>query len=525
MANLVIILSNIPLIIRFFNTLPKEIFNFSHIIWVHDYNLYLSAITQGKNGAWAYQDAFTTEITKPGLFYVFYIAVGKIAAVFDLSPIFAYHFARIVSVELFIIFIYILSAILLGKSLSFLTAMFALLGTVSHPFLFKENLVFNLNIPWWVSFDSIERLNAIPHHIFGQAMLLLSVIFLVCYLREGRIKYAISSAIVIFIGGVVFPAILSPMGAALPFSYIIFILVRIIRKKKITINFQILLGLIIIFLASISALGVIKWQENQGFPWNIWTLWNVQRWNLREPNFNYDLFFTFGILPILSLPAIVRSFKSQRIEYIFISLWAILPYLLLPFANMLALPKLRLIEEAPFVPWGLLTALTLFKTTPFLKKPVLRFGIIILFLITTLPISLTILQQRISTSKREFYRDLFYYSKAENQVINFIKDNTPANKVILSDQRMGNTIPAFAPTISYFGHMTMTDNFNIKAKNIGLFYNQSWKDEQAKEFLTENRISYVYFGIDEKKLGPGKLTYSLLEPVYQIEEISLYKVK
>lgn len=126
----------------------QEVYNFNHIYWTHDYDLYLPAIVQGSEGAWLFHDNYTTEQTSPGIFYIWYIITGKIAGIFGLSAVAAYHLVRIISQELFIIGIFLLSVEFLGLFWGSVSAIIALTATISPVTFFSAPLAIGIDQPW-----------------------------------------------------------------------------------------------------------------------------------------------------------------------------------------------------------------------------------------------------------------------------------------------------------------------------------------------------------------------------------------
>ncbi len=515
-ANLLLLASNIPLILRYLNTPSGMIFNFSHTFWDHDYNLYLSAIMQGKHGFALYHDAVTSEPTTSGIFYIFYTYLGKITSIFDFSAALSYHLARIFSIELFFLLLWVLSQTLLGKKFGFLGSILAVTAGISPPVLFKEQLNISLAIPWWTNFDALERLNALPHYVVAYDFLLLTIILMIYFFRSKKMNYAFTAGMLILTGGIVFPAVLIPIGAALPLT-IVFLMFKKLDKVRI-------FGAFIIVLFAIAALLAVKWQELQGFPWNEnFSVWQINRWNYHEPNFNYDLFFIFGLLPLLAIPALMKNLLTDNPEFIFISFWAISAFVLLPFVNILQIPKLRLVEDSHFIPFALLGAQSISLIIFKFNRKIIKMGIILFLAGFTVPVSIILFDWRLSFLRQNFLSGVFYYSADELSGMRFIEKNIPKNSVIISTT--AHIIPAYSPVISYWGHLALTKNFPLKRENTISFFSAKMDRAAAREFLKSNRINYVYVGPEEKKFGFNPLFYSFLKPVYADEYTSIYRVE
>lgn len=535
-ANILILLSNLPLFIRIQRTPPGFTFPLTHSDSYHDYALYLSAITQGKNGSLLFRDPYTTETSKPGIFYIYYTGVGKIASIFHFSSPLAYHLGRIISVEIFILLVYILSRQLLGGRIAFWGALISLLGTIPPLSLFKDIIIFPSQIPWWLYFDAVERLNQIPHNVFGQDMLLLTTIFFVSFLRTQKIRFASFAAAAAFAAGIIFPPVLSTIGLALPLSYLIYLskqkfslaraaLARLTTYKlrKPCIDKKIFFGIILITLSAFLSLYLIRWQETQGFPWNIWTSWNVTRWNVYEPNFNYSFLLLFGFLAILALPAVFDILKKSDLKQILLVGWVTIPYILIPFANLINIPKLRIAQTALFVPFGLLITQTIFSLHIAPGKRLWQFILLAFFLAATLPVSFFILSKRVDFVLHE---SSFpgYLSPNVIASLEFIQDNIPKDSIFVSYEYMGNFIPALSPVVSFVGHMNLTRDFSNKRITVIDFLREKQTPEKARDFVIKNRIQYVFFGPDEKKFGLEKLSYDFLKVIYENNEVIVYKV-
>ncbi len=60
-----------------------------------DANTYLAKMRQGWEGAWAWQNRYTTEVSPPAYLFMFWILLGHLAAVLHVSLIAAFHMARV----------------------------------------------------------------------------------------------------------------------------------------------------------------------------------------------------------------------------------------------------------------------------------------------------------------------------------------------------------------------------------------------------------------------------------------------
>ncbi len=571
LANILLIFSQTPTLIRYLKTPQDRIFPFVHTDWAHDYYLYLSVISQGENGSWLYRDPYTTEPTNPGIFYLFFTTIGQTAKIFHLSPVAAYHITTFLGFEFFVILLYLLSSQILGKKLAFWASMMSILGTVSPTLIMNQKIDFPINMPWWIMMDAFERLYALPHYVFSQALLLLAIILFIKFFRTPKLRYALSSGISFGIGGFILPSILIPAFVTLPMLLFFYTIYHSINLRRISIKPALFIGTAVILIACFADYLIMKLQVQAGFPWDQWTKWGLMRWNYNEPTFDKTLLLSFGILPLLSIPAIISAIRKKNWEMIFVTTWAFLPFILLPFATPLEIAKIRLVQMANFVPFGILVTYAIFQIIPKINSSIkaidhlrgvrstprtvdesiitftseeclrhtirggfrqkcktllhkLKYLFIIIFFLSTLPVSLNILNQRIQYIKTEPIYDHFYIPKTSYNVIRFINKNIPANSVILANEKYGIIIPAFAPVVSYFGHVTQTMNYFEKEKNVTNFFSGIWSEKEVKQFLITNKISYIYYGWQEKESGFDISKYPFLKQIYKNEDVVLYQV-
>src|SRR4030042_6592978 len=90
LCNLLLIFLNYPMISHYLKT-PDFIYYPMVHHGVEDYYLYLSTIREGKEGAWMTPALFTAENFQPSILYNYFIIVGKVAGIFNLTPAVAYH--------------------------------------------------------------------------------------------------------------------------------------------------------------------------------------------------------------------------------------------------------------------------------------------------------------------------------------------------------------------------------------------------------------------------------------------------
>jgi len=524
-ANLYLVLSNIPLGILAAKTPPDRIFTFDHISYVSmDYSVYLSVITQGAHGSWLMRDVYTTEPTNPTTFYIFYILLGKIVPITGLSSIAVYHIARIVGAQFYFLALYWLCRRTLGSKIGFWASVIAIGATISPPFLFGEKGVFTDYYPWWSFQDALKRLGTMPHYLFAYALLFLSVVFIDKYVHKPKPVYFIACLVSIVLGGILVPSSMLPVIIGVPLAYGISVFANSIKHHALTINWKKTLGLMLIVGYTAIPL-LLAWRENfNGFPWDAWWKDDVVRWN-SMPTFNRGLVLTFGLLPLMAIPAVLNALKTGSFTFLFVATWAFLPYLLLPFANALGIAKIRLIYQAPFIPFAILSAHTL--TLMAKRSPVVtsaRNVFIAVLVVLNIAVTGYVLFRDIQRAKDYPAYLNVYIPVPAWRTFGYINTHVPKDSVVLGDWFTGNILPAYAPVVTVAGHTQHTKDFFTKKYFMERFYRNQMTSEEALAFLSAQRVSYVFFGLGEMEFS-ASLTYPFLLPVYVDEPYTLYTVR
>lgn len=505
---------------------PGQLYPLVHLDNPQDYYGYLAFTQQGMSGYWLRYHPYITGPVVRGIFHEYYTLAGKVAWLLHVPSYIGYHLVRLGVVEIFLVSSYVLASYALGRRYALWGALFALLGTFAPAPWFYQKIVkewYPYSYPFWESFEAIERLNTISHQMFGQAMMVLYAILLYRFFRSKRVTHAILASISCIIGGVFFPPLLPALLFSTVGAYGLFFIQRLIIGHTVFKDKRLILGMVLLGVCMAATVGFLRLQETQGFGFSITRSWELQRWDT-ELSFPYAMKFLFGILPLLALPAALRALHKGKIEDIFLALWAYFPYLIYPVSTLLGVPKIRLLHAAPYVSFGILAAQTVFMLTPKWKKGILQIFLCILFFVPAVQVLVVHLHARIETVLyfiKTGDQSHFHLSTSEVSALDFIAKHIPKESMILSQFRMGNVIPAFAPTRSFLGY-TLTDGEDKKSF-ADFFFSQSVPDSDALGGLQSNDIQYIYYGIDEKKSLEKPLQYSFLTSIFSNENVEIYK--
>ena len=198
---------------------PERFFELVHN-FPTDYNLYLSRIREGREGAWLATEKYTSEPHAPSLLQVMYVLIGRLA---DYSHIqtpyvwFAYHVARVFFSALLMWVIWLVARWAFADK-GFYWQFIAFLLVVTQSTWPKFELVQAVPrlggwMPWYTMADSMQRTTFMPHVMFAQTLLVF-VLWVLSggFLTRGPAKQDLASpgnyvflGIVGLVLGIIFP--------------------------------------------------------------------------------------------------------------------------------------------------------------------------------------------------------------------------------------------------------------------------------------------------------------------------------
>jgi hypothetical protein len=113
--------------------------------------------------------------------------------------------------------------------------------------------------------------------------------------------------------------------------------------------------------------------------------------------------------------------------------------------------------------------------------------------------------------------------------IEFFRLHTNTDDVVLTYITAGNYIPAYSGNHVYIGHINTPDEDKREVTS-ARFFSGKMKNDEAKELLQKENISYIFFGPQEKEIAwiPDLETVYpqiSLERVYTNQRVIIYKVK
>ena len=517
-----------------------------------DYNFYLSRIRQGLEGRLTVVERYTSEPHRGSFIHVFYSLLGWIGK-FSRVPVervdAIYHAARLVfsivllwvtsefvrksfgggGVWTLIAFLLALTASTWPKLLAFDNNGFVPLSLATF-----ASWRFGGFMPWWSLMDSLQRITFIPHLLVGQAL----IVFLITALwDEATMKKAdnwLFLGLLAFILGLVFPPGLLFIGVVAVVMIgmqLLLVGVRTISQATTYIGPR---GLVVAMGAP--ALLYLSLMTSI-YPWK-----RLVEFDIINPlPFDYgEYFLAVGyVLPFGLIGLIIALWNREKYLYPAVA-WIIAWLALLGIFNFVpAQSPLRFSEMLPHVPLGILTAYlfySVWKRRVSLVISHLSFVIPTMFIIVGLGVMYSSwLWQRdfIDHKMRATYplvptgSYVLYPMRDFMDAIRFVGGSTPGDSVILSDTTAGNYIPAYSGRTVYVGHAN-TVRAEEKVAIVRGFFSGVMSPEEARVFLTRERIGEIYYGPQEREIaniGDLRTPYPFLTQEYKNTFVTVYKIQ
>ncbi len=508
-----------------------------------DYNLYLSRIRQGKEGAWLATEKYTSEPHAGSLSQILYVIIGRLAHFSHVqTPYvwFAYHVARAFFAALLLFVIWKVCEWAFAKSGEPWQILAFLLVVTASTWPKFETVAgwprFGGYMPWYTMADSLQRTTFMPHVTLAQG--LLAFIILVF---SGGVVTKIIPANWVFLGvfgivlGIVFPPGLMFLYGVLAFVSATELL--IVKKKKGWIHEwfvrdfygRLIFGILTIPTFIYYALLLGK------YPWKRLVEFDV----LHPTKFSYmEYFLAVGPVLPLGLIAIIvlllgkKKEAWERLKYFVIWVVAWLFFMFL-FNQIPQQSPTRFTQMAPHIPLGIL-AVWLFTQLAGRFRHAMVVPIAIVFLaLGSMASSYMWLKDFVDHKLRATLpivpsgAQVMYPMREIIDGLTWLQIYTPRKSVVLTAMTTGNYVPVYAGNTAFVGH---ANTVQLEEKLIAAqqFYAGRMGTPEGMKWLAANGISYVFFGFEEREWAQGvqdlRSIYPALELVNESPNVKIYKV-
>lgn len=486
-----------------------------------DYNLYLSRVREGKEGAWLATEKYTSEPHAGSLSQILYVFIGRLA---DMNYVqtpyvwFAYHVARAFFAGLLLFVIWKVVEYVIPPKFRMLTVLLIVTASTWPKFEWVAGFPrFGGYMSWYTMADSLQRTTFMPHVTLAQALLAcIILVFSGGFITKQLSGNWIFLGVVGIILGIVFPP-------GLLFLYGVLMLVSIFERFK-----QHFFGRIIFGIMTVPT--VVYWWLLLGeYPWKRLVEFDV----LHPTKFSYsEYFLAVGpILPLglIGLVVLVKSGKLEKVKYFAAWVAAWLGFLFV-FNQIPQQSPTRFTQMAPHIPLGILAGLALAEIGKKIKIVQIIAVVVILFGLGSMASSFMWQKDFVDHKLRATLpivpsgASVMYPMRETIDAMIWLQVNAPRNAVVLSGLTTGNHIPVYAGNTAYIGHAN-TVQLEDKLAAVGNFY----RGAGSVSWLKQQNISHVFYGFEEREIGGGtpdlRSFYPDLEQVYETPNVRIYMIR
>jgi hypothetical protein len=490
--------------------------------------MYSSFIRQAKEGAWGLYTPHTTRPTPVVYVHLFFVFLGKIAAIFNIDPVAMFMLSRVAAGIIIFFCTYWLIRIILPPNLHIMAILFTL---AIEPGPLITTLSGNLHT--WIPaiFSYYPQIVAyrhfgLPHHTLGEALGLVLLGLCILCVRRPTPKRLLLLALISVVDALVlppYPAILI-LTVLLPWGiYSVFAK----HWKKLIMPF-----IVIALMVGVVSL-FTKQELAKGSPW--------KDFNLDEKHWvtNGDAIINYISSLLLSLPFVVflwaaavkfwKKWDSNTKFLVFtMSAWVLIPIALVPLSSQPWFPfaNFRVMDGYDYVPMGILATLGLSTLVSGIKKQSLARIIqgVCLGIVIITSLTLTYLYTAMTFNQQDPLWNNVYIADDHWEAFAFLQ-TVPKKSGIMIMNHFGEIIPDFASVRTFIGttpgFFNWPELFSIATR----FFSGEMTDEEAAKTLRDEDISYVYFSDEEIEYNTtGTLYPNLLTPVFNTPGVVIYKV-
>jgi hypothetical protein len=453
-----------------------------------DANTYLAKMRQGWEGAWSWQNRYTTESSPSAYLFMFWIVLGHIAAITSLPLIVVFHLARVAAAFalmaaawLFIChfiqdhtarrFAFFLCAVGLGMGY--------VIQALGHPVIFgNQTDTLDWRMPELSAFYSVL---ALPHFAWSGVFAALGVALTLKAIDRGSILLGLLAGLAWLGQASIHPQMPILMGGATGVA----LLLRPARPR----------GWVAGALAfAIPAPYIIySYLAFVGNP-------EVQRWTFHSKNAlppeSFSLFFAIAPQLLLALAGIPGALRRRTRADLFLVAWIVLLAAILYLPNPAGDLRRRFLD-ALYLPLVVLAARGMYETIlPRLRSLRARRLIPFSYVAFAAIGSAFLVLAPLAVAGQPQYS----VSTAEYNGLSWL-GSQPAGRV-LAMPGVGLYVPAYSPDTVYVGHYDETFDYANKTQvALSLLTGQT----DIGQFIQANQIRYVIWTVDLQTAPPAAL--------------------
>ena len=552
----------IPYIIGHLNAPAETVFT-GLLVNLED-GTYLSAIEQGRSGAWLYRSHFTVEAHEPVFLEGFYLFLGQVGRLFNLSAVTMWHIGQFgANLFLFLTIFGFISLFLETNKQRFSAYILTLFGAGfdwwRFPAWFEREAAFEV-VPIDLRFPEAHIFYSaltFPHFVAGITLILLALgltFYLLILPIEGKKRWllAMGAGVANLLLGVVYPFLIYLTAAVLG-SFFLFLFWRRFQEGRLKeeslswwryLNWHEigLMGVVFVIPLPLYIYYAVVFLESP-----VLQTWNEQAFTPSPNPVHYLLTYGFYLILAVLYPLKLRRGKSRQLhetetdlfqlKMTFLWIWLGVAAVLL----YAPLNSQRRFVEGLQVPLSILAVLGFYKVVwPRLLKTRLMVAVLkrprynaagmqrLIFLSLVGLAGLGNVYLYASTLIELGIQQPYplFRPEAEIEAMAWLEGQIEPGDVVLTSYRTGSFLPYQTGATVIVGNRYETGDFQTRRDEAGQFFQPDTTDQWRQDLLAQYHVGYVFFGPEERRLGRDMVEVGeYLEPIYQNGEVIVYQVR
>ena len=479
-----------------------------------DATTYLAKMRQGAEGAWLWNDPYTSEPHGGVFLFGFYLLFGHLAAVLHLPLIAAYHLAGISGAVALVLAAERLCRRLLPPERRHLALVLVVLGSgagflaqaTGNPAIFGSRVeALDLHLPELSGWYSIL---AIPHFAWATALIIMALLGLLRIMEAPGWRPLTLTALSLIALTAIHPQMI-PVLALIWVTYRALLLFWGQRPSWRTLAVE-----AAAFAATLPLLAYNAWILFRDPTIAEW----ARQWRHQAPG-PVSLALSLGLPLLLAIVGMSVAWRRRDQGLALLLVWPPLVIALLYLPNVANIQR-RLLD-ALFVPIGILAAVGLTSLTTRLRRA--RARRIQAILVTVCCFSSAI----VLAIALRFASGAFpeaYITNDAWQAMQWLSSHHQAGDRALSAPGTGQLLPAWAGVPVYVGHYSETLDYFRKIRNVSTILSPNEPESAVRDFLSTNHLTMLYWGPDEAATGFQPDLHAYLHPVYRQGAVAIYRV-
>ena len=468
---------------------------------VQDGNSYLAKMYQGWRGDWRFKLPYTADPGKGGYINLFYLGLGHVARILNVSLLLAFHGARVIGTGclLWALSQFFRSLFQSPQRRKLAFAISALGSGLGWLATFLGITAADFSVPEAYPFYS-TYIN--PHFAFGLA---LTVWIITPRMKKHPLWTFLASLAL---------AIIAPFGVVIVVMVLsgMLLLEACMEREHFSVWVLEVIpewwNLGIVLLGGGPMLIYQYWISNTD---PVLKGWNVQNLTIMPPF--WEVLIGLSPVFILAILGLRRTWLEERIRMLI--LWAGLDLVLI----YMPLSLQRRFIMGLFIP---LVGLAVIGIEWLGEKINLHYRTLVSILfILSLPTNLMLIFSCIHVA--HVHETSIYLTTEEFQALGWIEEHTPSNALVLTGPETGQFVPAHTGRRVLYGHSLETVDATTVRETVTAFFSGEMALNQAESLLDTQDVDYILIGPRERELGEPPLL-SNIEPLFSNDTIEIYGV-